>query len=307
MPKFEVVESTTIAAELGHIRGIVRDFRQWESWSPWLSAEPNCPLEYAADGNSYSWDGKVVGSGRMELVREEETAIYYKLTFLKPWKSESTVDFQFAKKGQETQVTWRMQGALPFFMFWMKKMMRGWVGADYRRGLAKLKDFAESGTVPSRTEFPGVQQGVVSHYVGLRSQCKIHDLGADMPPLYEKLNKWIEKNDTNASGKPLTIYHKFDIANATADYTAAIPVDKVPTALPPGFTSGKLNAPRSYQIRHTGAYRHLGNAWSAGMMHERSKAFRRNKACDPFEVYVTDPSSGVDEDQLVTEIHIPAR
>ena len=307
MPRFEVEERIFAAVAPERIRGTVRDFRQWEPWSPWLTAEPDCPLEYTADGKSYLWDGKVIGSGQMELIREEESALYYKLVFFKPWKSESTVDFQFDKKDGGTEIAWRMQGALPFFMFWMKKMMRSWIGSDYRRGLAKLKDYVESGSVPSRVEFLGVDKGLVSSYIGLRSQCEIASLGTDMPKRYQRLHEWMAANEVVAAGKPLAIYHKFDMVKQTTDYTAAIPVGEIPGQVPGDFVASQLEVPRSYQLKHTGAYRHLGSAWSAGMMHERSKAFRRDKSRDSFEVYVTDPMSGVSEAELVTKIHFPAR
>ena len=49
MPKFGVNESVTIDKDLAHVRAIVRDFKQWVPWSPWLSAEPDCTLSYADD------------------------------------------------------------------------------------------------------------------------------------------------------------------------------------------------------------------------------------------------------------------
>jgi hypothetical protein len=55
-----------------------------------------------------------------------------------------------------------------------------------------------------------------------------------------------------------------------------------------------------------GAYRHLGSAWSAGMMRERAKVFKSAKGHAPFEVYMSDPATTPEAD-LVTEIHFPAR
>ncbi len=150
MPKYEVVEKIVVDADLARVKSVVRDFKQWEPWSPWLSAEPDCPLTYQPDGSAYSWDGAIIGSGQMEVVSENEQAIDYKLSFFKPWKSVSDVSFRFAPVGQGTEVTWTMAGSLPFFLFFMKKMMKAWIGADYRRGLSKLKDYIETGAVPSK-------------------------------------------------------------------------------------------------------------------------------------------------------------
>ena len=76
--------------------------------------------------------------------------------------------------------------------------------------------------------------------------------------------------------------------------------------LPADLVKGTLNEPRTFKVKHIGAYSHLGSGWSAGMMHARAKTFKTAKGHDPFELYVTDPTS-TPEAQLVTEIHFPAR
>lgn len=108
------------------------------------------------------------------------------------------------------------------------------------------------------------------------------------------------------SSEPIAIYHRFDMVKNVTEYTAALPVERAPDSLPQELVAGELNAPKTFKIKHTGAYRHLGSAWSAGMMMERSKTFRRDKSTDPFEVYVTDPAA-MQEADLVTEVHWPAQ
>lgn len=306
MPKYSVVETVTVDAPADKVRDIVRDFKQWPPWSPWLSAEPSCPIEYSEDGKSYSWDGKIIGSGKMQLLAESLDKFDYKLFFFKPFKSQADVSFKFAEEGGKTKVSWTMDSSMPFFMFFLVKMMKAWISSDYKRGLAKLKDYAETGTVPSKNEFEGVGAGLNSAYVGLRGKCAIDDMGDDMASKYGRLKKWLEESGTKASAAPLSIYHKFDMVGGTTDYTAAIPVEKVPSDLPPDFVVGTLNAPKTFKVKHVGAYRHLGSAWSAGMMHGRAKAYKTAKGHDPYELYLNDPES-TPEAELVTEIHFPAR
>jgi predicted transcriptional regulator YdeE len=306
MAGFEVVEKIQIEVAPEQVRAIVRDFKQWVPWSPWLSAEPDCPLEYADDGTSYSWDGKEIGSGTMTITSETDDSIHCNLTFLKPWKSTSKVYFHFSAAGGGTEVTWGMHGSLPVFMFFMKNMMMAWIAADYRRGLRKLKDYSETGTVPSKNEFVGLGEGLVSRYVGIRGRATLDDIGEQMAEHLRRLREWIDGNSVEAKGPPLSIYHKFDMVKNATDYTVAIPVAAIPEVLPDGFVSATLHAKQTYQVRHTGAYRHLGATWSAAMMHQRNKRFRPDKKCPPFEVYVSDPTS-VPEGDLITEVHLPAR
>lgn len=306
MPKFSLEEKVQVDAQPAHVRAIVKDFKQWEPWSPWLSADPNCKVEYADDGASYSWDGEVIGSGMMEVTRETDDAIFYDLNFFKPWKSQADVAFHFKTKDGGTEVAWSMDSSLPFFMFFMKKMMVAWVSADYRRGLAKLKDYAETGSVPSQNQFEGVGEGFVGKYVGIRSdRVPMDELGPRMSEQFEELKKWMAVEGIEPNGAPLSITHKFDMVNRRFDYTAAIPVTELSNGVAYNFVSGTLKAPKTFKVKHTGAYRHLSSAWSAAMMHQRSKQFRPQKGVDPFEVYVSDPTN-TPEAELVTEIHLPA-
>ena len=305
MPKYHVEESILIKADREKVHGIVRDFKQWSPWSPWLSAEPDCALSFSDDGKSYSWDGKVIGSGRMTRTSETEDRLDFKLEFFKPFKSKADVSFGFTKRDESTLVSWTMDSALPLFMFFMVNTMKAWIGADYRRGLAQLKDYAETNAVPSKNEFCGVGEGISTSYVGVRSRCSTEEMGTDMTPKYQQLKKWADESAAKPCGPPMAIYHKFDIVKGVAEYTAALPVQTPPDTLPTGLHVGQIVAPTTYKIRHTGAYRHLGSGWSAGMMRKRGKTFTSSKG-DPFEQYVNDPDS-TPESELITEIHFPAR
>lgn len=312
MPKYRVEESVVVNADPAKVQAIVRDFKQWPQWSPWLDSEPDCPLTYAEDGKSYRWDGSVIGSGENALVSEAPGKLAYDLRFFKPFKSQADVEFSFAADGSSgtgssrTRVTWSMDSGLPFFMFFMVKQMKAWIATDYRRGLSKLKDYAETGSVPSRTEFVGVGEGFNSKYVGIRSSCSMDKISDDMTSSYGRLKGWLDESGTQVTAPPFAIYHKFDMVNDSVDYTAAMPVDSAPSELPDGVKEGALSVPKTYQVRHTGAYRHLGSGWSAGMMHARAKTFKSDKGIDPFEIYMNDPST-TPEAELVTQIHFPAR
>ena len=146
---FTVSRSTVIERPAEAVFAVVSDFNTWRSWSPWLSQEPECPVEIAGSpgetGHKQSWDGKKIGSGHIELAEiEPNRRLGYELFFLKPWKSHSKAAFTFEPDGQATTVTWSMQGTLPIFMFFMRGKMSRMVGSDYERGLAMLRDVMEA-------------------------------------------------------------------------------------------------------------------------------------------------------------------
>jgi hypothetical protein len=286
---------------------MVRDFRQWPTWSPWLIAEPDSRMSYPTDGRGYTWEGKITGSGEVLVTSETPTRLIdCQLTFLKPWKSVNAVRFQFAARDGGTEVTWTMDGSLPFFMFWMKAMMTGFIGADFQRGLMMLKAVIETGENPSKLDFIGLKSFPRLLYVGVKTRCPIAEIASSMQRDMAKLTQWLGTSCHPPSGKPFSISHKWDPCKGTTEYTLAFPFDSAPSSFPDGFISGAIPACKVYQVHHTGPYRFLGNAWAAGVMHGRAKIYAPDKKIDAFEVYESDPAV-VAENELVTMLHFPAR
>lgn len=307
MPKFNVSKSIVIQAPVEQVYGTVRDFRQWPAWSPWLIAEPDSRMDYLADGKGYSWEGKITGSGEMLITGDDPPrSIAYQITFLKPWKSVNTVRFLFAEKNGGTEVTWTMEGSLPFFMFWMKAMMTGYIGADYQRGLMMLKAVVETGANPSKLDFVGLKSFPGFRYVGVKTRCPIAELASNMQRDMAKLTQWLGTGGQQPSGKPFSICHKWDLTKGAAYYTLGFPFDSAPSELPGGFISGAIPACKVYQVRHTGPYRFLCNAWAAGVMHGRAKVYAPDGKIDAFEVYENDPTAVPDND-LITVLHFPMK
>lgn len=309
MPVFNVSKSIVIEAPLEKVYASVRDFKQWEPWSPWLKSEPGCPLNYAEDGKSYQWDGKIIGSGELAIVSEEANkCIDYRLSFFSPWKSENTSAFLFAAKNGGTEVTWTMEGSLPFFLFFMKAMMSAWVGMDYERGLKMLKDSLEIGRVPSKMEFLGTQPFDGFSYVGVSSDCAHEDIGETVRKSLAQVRKAIASSDLKISGPAFSIYHKFSMTKGTTSLTVGFQVSTPPTTPPSGLEVGEIPACKTYAIKHIGAYKHLGNPWSAGMMHGqcKPKQFQKDKKVPGFELYLNDPTA-VGAGQAETVVHLPAK
>jgi len=307
MPPLNIEKSIHITAPIEQVFASVRDFKQWQAWSPWLLAEPGCKVTHAADGDSYAWDGQIVGAGEMAVNGgAEPTSIFYRLIFLKPWKFEAEVQFKFAEKDGGTQVTWAMQSSLPIFMFWMRKQTEGLIGMDYRRGLLMLKDHIEtreilsSLTYAEQVSIPGCQ------FIGLRTTCSMEHIGKRMGDDFTRLHKWVAEHDVDVAGPPLSIYHEFKADTGITTYTAAIPVDVLPNRLGDSLIAGRHEGAEVYQVTHTGSYRHIGNGWASGMMHKQAKLFRQNKKIAPFEIYLNHPDE-VAEAERITQINFPCK
>lgn len=307
MPKIHVTRSQQVPAPAGEVFAIVRDFKQWRPWSPWLIAEPACEVTYPQDGSGYAWDGEIVGAGKMEVVADKQgESMTTKLNFIKPFKSEADVTFTFTENDGGTEVTWSMDSSLPFFMFFFKGMMESFIGMDYERGLLMLQEYAETGEVSSGLEFPGVENFAGCRFVGIRREAPMAEMAEAMGGDFGRVNQWVEGSGAEPAGKPLSIYHKWNPVKRIAEYTAAIPVSGSPGELPDGLVEGAVPACRTYPVKHTGPYRYLGNAWASGIMHSRAKRFKKLNSIAPFEIYENDPAETAEKD-LVTVVRFAAK
>jgi len=203
MPKFKIERSIDINAPAARVRSAIQDYGQWSVWSPWLCMEPSatviCSGTAATTGHAYSWEGDMVGSGRMELVAIDGTTDNMDLTFLKPFKSTAKVAFEtVALDADNTRVTWHMDSGLPFFLFFMVGTMKAMIGMDYDRGLKMLKEYVETGVVTSTTEIVGVVDAPAITYAGVSADSALPNISESMGQTFPQLMKMTYQHLGNA-------------------------------------------------------------------------------------------------------------
>lgn len=307
--KFEVRKSIEIDASTAKVRELVEDFSHWNSWSPWTIVEPNCSVDVVGSpresGHSMSWDGEVIGSGKNTLQSLEAHQLNYDLEFFKPWKSKAKASFLFEEIGNQTKVTWIMNSSMPFFMFFMIKTMKNWIGMDYERGLRMLKEVSEKGSVKCETANNGTVKYDGFSYVGIKRTVPISDMPATMANDFEKLVNDIVVNGQKGAKHWVCIYPKFDLKNMQATYIAAVSDEDLANVnLDSEYVKGQIDDSKMLEIKHDGSYDFLGNAWSMGMMYMRAKKLKGNGF--PFEQYWNSPMEEAPDD-LKTSIYFPLK
>ena len=167
--EYKVARSVTVAAPAAVAYQQVADFHNWEAWSPWAKLDPGMKTEYggpaAGTGATYHWVGDKVGEGRMTITGARPgSEIAVKLDFLKPMEETAATTFLFAPDGAGTKVTWAMAGKLGFIgkAMCLVKDMDKMIGPDFEKGLASLKDVAESEARKVAAAAPAVPAGVAS-------------------------------------------------------------------------------------------------------------------------------------------------
>ncbi|MCT4666025.1 MAG: SRPBCC family protein [Flavobacteriales bacterium] len=301
MGKMNIHRKIMINADKQKVHDVLVDFNTWTNWSPWLICEPEAKVEVNSAKSYYSWEGKRVGAGEMEVTEDLGDEIKYRLAFLKPFKSKANVSFRLKDINDGVEVTWTMESKMPWFMFFMKKQMEAYVGMDYERGLKMLKDFIELGTVESSLEIKPDEHFDGCTFIGIKRSTTIEEMGDMMKKDFLTLTKFAQERQLEMNTLPFSQYHKFDFVSKEVVYTAGFPVDNVPKELSGEIITGNLPAISVNKVRHKGRYEHLGNAWAAQVMMQRNKEFKPQKNYHPFEVYQNSPGD-TSMSELVVDI-----
>jgi carbon monoxide dehydrogenase subunit G len=151
LPDSAVVQrQIEIAAPPEKVFAAVGDLKRFGEFSPWAELDPKAEYVFegadAAVGQKMSWTSKDanVGSGSMTITeRVDNRRVAYDLNF--GGMGAAKASFELAPSGTGTAVTWGFKTELRNPMErWMGLMFDRWIGADYEKGLAKLKAVAEA-------------------------------------------------------------------------------------------------------------------------------------------------------------------
>jgi predicted transcriptional regulator YdeE len=307
MPKMNINRSILISKKAEEIYPLINNFDNWGIWSPWLILEKDVKVTVSDDKKYYEWQGDLTGEGNMKITHEKANELVNcDLMFLKPWKSKAKIGFTLKAEGDATRVSWWMESSLPFFMFFMKKMMEAFISMDYDRGLNMLKDLAEDGKVHSELDFVGDSDYEGCTYIGIQATCSLDEMKDSMSSNFKTLMEFTANDQSNMDGAPFSIYHKWNVVKKQCSYSACIPVKNIPDNLPSEIISAIIPKTKMNSVHHLGPYRHMGNAWSAMYSRQRAKKFKLNKAVDPIEVYLNSPVD-TSENELKTEIYFPIK
>ena len=304
---YAVRRTKLINTDIGTAFDKIRDFETWSDWSPWLMHEPHTKLRFSDncsdEGGYYTWDGKLVGAGKLMHVKfERPNRIEQGIGFTRPLKAICQVTFEFSEKEDQTEVAWIMRGKMPFLFRFMAKKTADIISKDYDLGLAML-----AGQLDPNAEYPCFEFVGETTFEPVHSLCKGFEGGqqemeAAMKTEFPKLNTYIENNYGRITGKPFSVYHKVDTKNMEFVCDMAIPVAE-------GIDSGAyqlktLGGGRFYKIILKGNYQFLDLAWYAAMAHLRMLKLKYDTMRPSLEVYENDPSEVSTSNEIQTTIYV---
>jgi hypothetical protein len=155
---YAIEKSVTIQAGPNLVHSYVGDLRQWDSWAPWVEADPTIVTTYGATttgvGASQTWTSEE-GDGELIFTRSDpETGIAYDMAFIMgETRAPADCAMIYDTSAGTTRVTWTMEGDTRDFMppviaGLITPLMKGSIGSMFDLGLEKLKTVVETAPQP---------------------------------------------------------------------------------------------------------------------------------------------------------------
>ncbi len=150
-----VARSVVINAPESVIFPYINNLHRFSDWSPWRLRDPQLVVTYGGPeegkGAQIQWTSQVpsIGTGSMEISSSEPNRKIDLAVNLNGLEGTSSYDIEPAGSG--SKVTWTFgydSGSSPLKR-WKALMLDGFVGAEYRAGLDKLKDKIETERRPT--------------------------------------------------------------------------------------------------------------------------------------------------------------
>lgn len=150
-----VTRSVVVNAPEYAIYPYLNDLRKFPEWSPWADRDPNMKITYSGPpegkGAKMAWESEQpsVGTGSMEIVDTEQSRSVNLNANFNGLSGLSS--YQLTPAGAGSKVTWSFSyetGSSPIKR-WKGLMLDGFIGAEYLKGLQKLKAKVEGDRAPT--------------------------------------------------------------------------------------------------------------------------------------------------------------
>lgn len=256
------------------IYGLVDGYGRFNEWSPWAELDP--ATVYTFDGPrdgvgarmTWSSENPSVGRGKQTIVEAEPYArVVQRVVF--DGRQESTATMTFEPVDGGTRVTWRLEADFPLRLGgsffddlvgrWFSTLLDRFVGADYERGLARLKDLAESlpdvdvaGLDVTLGESPG---GPAYAITGLDAATDLDGTNAVLGPAIAELLAFAARHGIAVDGAPYTVIRGH--ADGRWQFDVAIPVVRNDVQGEGRIHAANRAAGRVVDVRHVGDWASL--------------------------------------------------
>lgn len=150
-PDYIISREVIINAPAERIFPFLNNSKLAERWGPWLEVDPQAKMSYSGPdegvGSRASWEGgKKLGTGSATIVESvPNQKVSIRLEYVKPMLMTQDSEYLITPVGEQSVVTWRVQGKNNFMgrLMCIFVNMDTIVGGMFEKGLANLKALVE--------------------------------------------------------------------------------------------------------------------------------------------------------------------
>lgn len=302
---FHVERNVVIEKPVSSVFQYALNYEHRKKWDPWLEMEPEAEVTINVEpgfvGSNYSWEGEIIGSGKMTILNfDPNKRIESKIEFFSPRQTSSDVIWTFEEGENGTRVTWAFEGDSPYPIGrWFGLMMDGMMGDDFQHGLDKLKYFIENEKPTAITS--EVQEIMTAEILAMTitKEANMENISQIMGEAYEKIMQ--EVGAENIGGYPFAIYLDYS-EDGSMMVEMGIPVrekmnDKGDVKFKE-FPSIKV-----LMVKHTGPYDQMPQSYEIIQKYMQENSIMPAGA--PWDIYITDPQAEPDQSKWETLIYFP--
>ncbi|MDX1629329.1 MAG: SRPBCC family protein [Fulvivirga sp.] len=303
--------STQINAAPAAVYKELNSFETFNEWSPWYQRDT--AAEYTIDGPAYgpgahfSWvsENPNVGSGSMTIRESKENEmILYQMDFGMMGKPYSRYLIEEVKGGV-TKLTWTYEddGAVTRMMSAFMDLEE-MVGPDYEQGLENFKQYMESRPARDTDLAISVTDAEPITYLGISEtilNATNESISNTMSAHYQKLSDYMQENEIEAAGMPLTVYTS--MSEDSLGLISGIPINNDIDVSDADISKMTIEGGKVVKAVHKGDYTRLPDTYRA--VDQFISQNNLQKAGNPYEIYITDPGEVKDTTAWVTHVFYP--
>jgi effector-binding domain-containing protein len=288
----------------------VNCLKNWESWDEWHQ-DTNLVGRYEGPecgvGAKNIWTYKNTSDGGTQTIVESRENEYLRTELEFAGMGTAVAEFFMEKAEEGTKVTWNLTAPAPYPIFrWISTVMiKPEVGKSYEKGLEKLDEITMNMKPKPKYKTGEVRITEVTGQksVGLKVESGMVNMSYTMGESYGKLMDYIEKTKNQLAGTPFAIWYQWE-DTAKFVYECAVPVvNKVKGEGDIRFFDSYTG--KAVTTEHWGDYATSGNSWTAVMKYVEENKLESNG--EPFEVYITDPTTEPDPQKWLTMLYFPVK
>jgi effector-binding domain-containing protein len=305
--KFNVARSIVINASPAQVYNEINDFRKWPEWSPWANRDKKMVNTYLGNpgqiGHKNTWESKSEGNGSQEIIEVKENELIKSKLLFNDFDGETFTSFILKPEGQNTQVSWTMDGSeFPFLARGIMFLMGGnkMIEKDYDEGLANLKKVVESKpkAAPVAYEVVDVPELI---YVGLRMKINASKIDSALfGKCYSAIGQAIG-NNTEITGMPMSIAHAYDMKTGDMDIEFALPVKKE-IKVSSDLNCIKIPAGKCAKYVYKGPYEGTEKVWPP--FYDEVMKLHKPRFSG-YEIYANDPTTVASKEEYITWLMVP--